>query len=57
LRFYPESAVERTVKIQEVILRAMATKITWGQAAEIYQEFGYERQACGRIGPKVEKRS
>jgi len=26
----PESAVERTMKIQEVILRAMAKKITWG---------------------------
>src|SRR5215469_1262802 len=48
--------VERTMKIQEVILRAMAKKITWGQAAEIigisdrqmrrwyqrYQEFGYD---------------
>ena len=33
--FYPESAVERTMKIQEVILRAMAKKITWWQAAEI----------------------
>ena len=54
--FYPESALERTMKIQEVILRAMAKKITWGQAAEIigisdrqmrrwyqrYQEFGYD---------------
>jgi hypothetical protein len=33
--FYPESAVERAMKIQEVILRAMAKKLTWGQAAEI----------------------
>jgi hypothetical protein len=32
---YPESALERTMKIQEVILRAKAKKITWGQAAEI----------------------
>jgi transposase len=53
--FYPESAVERAMKIQEVILRAMAKRITWCQAAEIigisdrqmrrwyqrYQEFGY----------------
>jgi transposase-like protein len=52
--FYPESAVERAMKIQEVILRAMAKRITWCQAAEIigitdrqmrrwyqrYQEFG-----------------
>ena len=33
--FYPESAVERAVKIQEVILRELAKKITWCQAAEI----------------------
>ena len=33
--FYPESAMERAMKIQEVILRAMAKKITWCQAAEI----------------------
>lgn len=54
--FYPEPALERAMKIQEVILRALAKKITWGQAAEIiglsdrqmrrwyqrYQEFGYD---------------
>ncbi len=33
--FYSESALERTMKIQEAILRAMAKKITWSQAAEI----------------------
>ena len=32
---YPVAAVERVMKIQEVILRAMAKKITWWQAAEI----------------------
>ena len=32
---YSEAAVERTMKIQEVILRAVAKKITWWQAAEI----------------------
>ena len=32
---YPMVAVERMMKIQEVILRAMAKKITWWQAAEI----------------------
>src|SRR5271168_4922467 len=32
---YPRAAVERAMKIQEVILRAMAKKITWWQAAEI----------------------
>jgi len=35
MRGYSESAWERTVKIQDVILRAMARKITWWQAAEI----------------------
>jgi hypothetical protein len=29
------AAVERMMKIQEVILRAMAKKTTWWQAAEI----------------------
>jgi Homeodomain-like domain len=51
-----KAAVERAMKIQEVILRAMAKKITWWEAAEIlgfserhlrrirerYQQFGYE---------------
>ena len=32
---YPEVAWERAMKIQEVILRAVAKKITWWQAAEI----------------------
>src|ERR1700728_2072553 len=32
---YTQAAVERGMKVQEVILRAMAKKITWGQAAEI----------------------
>src|SRR6201987_5848984 len=53
---YSKAAVERAMKIQEVILRAMAKKITWWQAAEIlgfsdrhlrrirerYQQVGYE---------------
>ncbi len=33
--FCPKSAGERAMKIQEVILRALAKKITWSQAAEI----------------------
>jgi hypothetical protein len=33
--FYPKAAMERAMKVQEVILRAMAKKITWWQAAEI----------------------
>src|SRR5580700_5587443 len=32
---YPQTAVERAMKIQEVILRALAERITWWQAAEI----------------------
>jgi Homeodomain-like domain len=52
--FYPESAVEQTIKIQEVILRAMAKKITWCQAAEIIgisdrqMRQWYERYRRGR---------
>ncbi len=30
-----EAAWERTVKVQDVILRAVAKRITWWQAAEI----------------------
>ena len=32
---YSRAAMERAMKVQEVILRAMARKITWWQAAEI----------------------
>ena len=32
---YPRAAMERAMKVQDVILRAMAKKITWWQAAEI----------------------
>jgi hypothetical protein len=35
MREYPEAAVERAMKVQEVILRAMAKRITWWQAPEI----------------------
>jgi transposase len=68
--FYPESALERAMKIQEVILRAMAKKITWCQAAEIigisdrqmrrwyqrYQEFGYDGLYDRRLGRPSPKR-
>ena len=51
---YSEAAMERAMKVEEVILRAIARKITWWQAAEIigisdrqmrrwrerYEEFG-----------------
>src|SRR5438445_901243 len=53
---YSKAAMERAMKVQEVILRAMAKRITWWQAAGIvgisdrwmrrwregYQEFGYD---------------
>ena len=32
---YTRVAMERAMKVQEVILRAMAKRITWWQAAEI----------------------
>src|ERR1017187_925647 len=32
---YSKAAVERAMEVQEVILRALAKKITWWQAAEI----------------------
>jgi len=32
---YSKAAMERAMKVQEVILRAMAKKITWWQGAEI----------------------
>ncbi len=68
--FYPESAVERAMKIQEVILRAMAKRISWCQAAEIigisdrqirrwyqrYQEFGYDGLFDRRLGRPSPKR-
>jgi transposase len=68
--FYRKAAVERAMKVQEVILRAMAKKITWWQAAEIlglsdrsmrrwrerYQEFGYDGLFDRRQGKPSPKR-
>ncbi|MDE3181055.1 MAG: ISNCY family transposase [Acidobacteriota bacterium] len=56
MSYYGATAQERAMKVQEVILRALAKKITWWQAAEIigisdrqmrrwktrYQEYGYD---------------
>lgn len=56
MKEYPQAAVERMMKIQDVILRAMAGKLFWFQAAEIigvsvrqmqrikknYEEMGYD---------------
>jgi hypothetical protein len=35
MEFYSKAAVERAMKVQEVILRAVAKRTTWWQAAEI----------------------
>ena len=32
---YPLAAVERTMKVQEIVMRAMSKQISWWQAAEI----------------------
>src|SRR5579859_1206759 len=67
---YPETAVERAMKIQEVILRAGAKSISWWQAAEIlgisdrslrrwrrrYQEHGYDGLFDRRRGKPSPKR-
>jgi hypothetical protein len=33
--FYPKAAMQRAMKVPDVMLQAMAKKITWCQAAEI----------------------
>ena len=45
----PATEAERTMKVQEVILRAMAKKISWWQAAEILgiSERTMRRWKCG----------
>ena len=67
---YRKAAVERAMKVQEVILRAMAKKITWWQAAEIigisdrsmrrwrerYEEGGYDGLFDRRKGKPSPKR-
>jgi transposase len=67
---YTKAAMERAMKVQEVILRAMARKITWYQAAEImgisdrhmrrwrerYEEFGYDGLFDRRRGGPSPKR-
>jgi len=67
---YPKAAVERAMKVQEVILRALARKITWWQAAEIigisdrqmrrwrerYEQHGYDGLMDRRRGRASSKR-
>jgi transposase len=67
---YTKAAMERAMKVQEVILRAMEKRIAWWQAAEIigisdrsmrrwrerYQEFGYHGLFDRRRGRPSPKR-
>ena len=67
---YPRAAVERAMKVQEVLMRAMAKKITRTQAGEIiglcdrqmrcwkerYIEFGYDGLFDHRLGKPSPKR-
>ena len=67
---YSKAAMERAMKVQEVILRAMAKRITWWQAAEIIgisdrhmrrwrernEEFGYDGLFDCRRGTPSPKR-
>ncbi len=67
---YSEAAWERAMKVQEVILRAMAKRITWWQAAEVigitdrslrrwrwrYEQYGYDGLFDRRRGQPSPKR-
>src|SRR6516165_8945409 len=67
---YSKTAMERAMKVQEVILRALAKKITWWQAAEIigisdrqmrrwryrYEQFGFRGLFDRRQGKPSPKR-
>jgi hypothetical protein len=49
---YPRSAVERAMKVQEVIVRALAGKLTWLQAADI---LGRSPRSIRRLRWKLEQ--
>jgi transposase len=67
---YPKAAMERAMKVQDVMLQAMAKKITWWQAAEIlgisdrhmrrwrerYEEEGYDGLFDRRRGKPSHRR-
>jgi transposase len=67
---YPKAAMERAMKVQDVMLQAMAQKITWWQAAEIlgisdrhmrrirerYEEEGYNGLLDRRRGKPSRRR-
>ena len=64
MSYYGASAKERTMKVQEVILRAMGKKITWWQAAEILgisdrqmRRWKKRYEACGYDGLYDRRRS
>jgi transposase len=68
--YYPKAAMERAMKVQDVMLQAMAKKITWWQAAEIlgisdrhmrrwregYEEEGYNGLLDRRRGKPSRRR-
>ena len=70
MKHYSQAAVERAMKVQEIILRAIAKKITWIQAAQIigisprqmrrllrrYEEHGYDGLFDRRTGKPSPKR-
>jgi transposase len=70
MKHYSQAAVERAMKVQEIILRAIAKKITWLQAAQIigisprqmrrwlrrYEQFGYDGLFDRRRGKPSPKR-
>ena len=70
LKQYPAAEVERMMKLQDVLLKAMAKKITWWEAAEIIgvsdrtmrrwrerlEEEGYSGLADRRKGKPSDKR-
>ena len=67
---YPKAAMERAMKVQDVMLQAMAKKITWWQAAEIlvisdrhmrrwregYEQEGYNGLCDRRLGKPSSRR-
>ena len=70
MKHYPEAAMERAMKVQEVILRAIGKRITWWQAAEIlgiscrsmqrwkwrYEQHGYDGLLDRRRGKPSPRR-
>ena len=70
MKDYPKAAMERAMKIQEIILRAIGRRITWIQAAAIigisarqmrrmkerYEEYGYDGLYDRRRGKPSPKR-